>query len=447
MDRWNRFGLPRRTIVALVGLIVSWSLQSSHGQAASPVQKTSTREIKLRGLRVRLGQPVQVAAQLAWQEGPEGRWAFNHTTPSMAKFPTGELLVTYTMVTDYNDNPRNLSGLQFSRDGGKTWGERHDFLAEHQPMIYVPEDDGSLVAIPAYLHKQTLHDDRNLQATYTRLEKGGRRVIIEPTGVRVTDWPWPMDSQWGFGFFGKDPIAGLYPPQTWIALCFDGGVVKIKDKWIASAYGLRKGYPRSENLVMVSEDRGRNWRYLSTIADGSGLPENAEGANETALIQLEDGDLMAVFRVGSGKAWNLRKAYSKDGGRSWSKAEAIPPYSVEPSLLRISNGALALSTGRPGIRIWLSKDPRGQEWQDIDIVEHHNRWAPDATYRIGSYEGSVHYAGGTGREQWQTSSYTEMVEIAPNRILLVYDRSAKPKPENNGDLSRIFVLPIEVDRD
>ena len=76
-----------------------------------------------------------------------------------------------------------------------------------------------------------------------------------------------------------------------------------------------------------------------------------------------------------------------------------------------------------------------------------HRWAPDATYRIGSYEGSVHHAAASGHEQWQTSSYTEMVEIAPNRILLVYDRSAKPKPENNGDLSRIFVVPIEVDRD
>ena len=445
MERWKFFQSQCRTAVSIVGL-TGFFLTTSYLQAAS-AQRTPQEEIKLKGLRVRLGSPVQVAAQLAWQEGPEGRWAFNHTTPSMARFPTGELLVTYTMVTDYNDNPRNLSGLQFSGDGGKTWGPRHDFLAEHQPMIYVPEADGSLVAIPAYLHKQSPDDERTLVGAYTRLENGGRRVMIEPHGVRVVEWPWPMDARWGFGFFGKEPLAGLYPPQSWVALCFDGGVVKIKDKWIATAYGLRKGYSQSENLVMESNDHGRNWRYLSTIATGKDLPEKAEGPNESAMIQLADGDLMTVFRVGSGKQWNLRRAYSRDDGRSWSRAEPIPAYSVEPSLLRIRNGTLALSTGRPGIRLWLSTDPRGQEWQEIDIVEHHNRWAQDATYRIGSYEGGVHHAAATGNEQWQTSSYTEMVETAPNRILLVYDRSAKPKPENNRDLSRIFVLPIEVERD
>jgi len=69
-------------------------------------------------------------------------------------------------------------------------------------------------------------------------------------------------------------------------------------------------------------------------------------------------------------------------------------------------------------------------------MQHHNRWAPDATYRIAEYE--------PGR--WQTSAYTEMVEVAPNHQLLVYDRGAKPKPSGPGDLTRIFVLPIEIRR-
>lgn len=91
---------------------------------------------------------------------------------------------------------------------------------------------------------------------------------------------------------------------------------------------------------------------------------------------------MAVFCVPSGREWNLYRAYSSDGGRSWSRAEAIPAYSVEPSMVRIKNGVIALSSGRPDIRIWLSTDPREKTWQDVDIVEHHNRWAPGPTYRI-----------------------------------------------------------------
>jgi hypothetical protein len=106
-------------------------------------------------------------------------------------------------------------------------------------------------------------------------------------------------------------------------------------------------------------------------------------------------------------------------------------------MLRLKNEIIALSTGRPGIRLWLSTDPRGTTWQDVDIVEHHNRWAPDSSYRIGSY----------GEDRSQTTSYTELVEVAPNRLLLVYDRGAKPAPVDENDLTRIFVLPIEVERE
>ena len=122
----------------------------------------------------------------------------------------------------------------------------------------------------------------------------------------------------------------------------------------------------------------------------------------------------------------------------------LPAYSVEPSLVRTANGTIALSTGRPGIHLWLSTDPRAAFWQDIDFVEIHNRWAPDKTYRINSFQDADHPGGAP---LWQTSSYTEIIEVAPNRLLMVYDRSAKPQPENNADLTRIFVVPIEIIRE
>jgi len=39
-----------------------------------------------------------------------------------------------------------------------------------------------------------------------------------------------------------------------------------------------------------------------------------------------------------------------------------------------------------------------------------------------------------------------MVEVAPNRVLLVYDRSPEQRPASPEDLTRIFILPIEVVR-
>src|SRR5262245_42146713 len=145
MSDWNWSQLGWRFMTIAVGLLI---VQGYSQPTATTDAFTNTKmtEVKLKGLRVRLGEQIQVAAQLPWQEGQTERWAVNHPVPSMARFPGGELLVTYSLVADYNDNPRNISGTQFSKDGGKTWGERYDFVAEHQPMIYVPENDNSLMA-------------------------------------------------------------------------------------------------------------------------------------------------------------------------------------------------------------------------------------------------------------------------------------------------------------
>ena len=147
------------------------------------------------------------------------------------------------------------------------------------------------------------------------------------------------------------------------------------------------------SLLFVSEDKGLTWRYFSTVADPSVMtadarrrdpedpryqgrpwPQDLLEASETSMIQLADGDLMAVFRVGH--FLDLGRTYSSDGGRSWSQVEPIPPFSVAPSMVRTRNDTIVLSSGRPGLRVWFSTDARAQTWQDIDILEHHNRWAP-----------------------------------------------------------------------
>jgi hypothetical protein len=151
-------------------------------------------------------------------------------------------------------------------------------------------------------------------------------------------------------------------------------------------------------------------------------------------VRLASGELMCVMRMGGGAAFPLRRSYSGDHGRTWSTPDVLPAYSVEPSLKRLHNGVIALSTGRPGIFLWLANDERGQSWQAIDLLAHHNLWAPDATYQIAPE---------------QTTAYTELIEVAPNRLLIAYDRTPfgwQPTPADSGERNRIFLLPVEIER-
>lgn len=440
MYHLHDYGFLKRLL--LLGLLLTISsfgyAQQTHPSDIFSAERMT--EVKLDGLQVRLGRPIQVTAQRAWQSGADGPWAFIHPVPAIAKFPTGELLVTYSLTADTNEEPTYLSAFQVSRDGGKTWGHRYDLIPDHQPWIYLPRADGSLLAIPSHFYQADPEDRHNLHAPYCRLEQGGDRLVIEPAGTRMVDLPWAVDM-----------FPSEIPRTNWIARTkLDGNAFELEGRLFVTGYLSTKSYPQElmSSLLFVSDDQGRTWRYFSTISDPSIMPDSpkkgANGPSETALIQLADGDLMAVFRVGSGLPWYLHRAYSSDGGRSWTKAEPLPAYSVEPSMLRIANGTIVISTGRPGLWLWVSTDPRGESWQSIDIREHHNGWAGDATYRIGSYAYDRSTPGREGRTQ--TSAYTEMVEVSPNRLLLVYDRGAKPKPLHPGDLTRIFVLPIEVQR-
>ena len=258
---------------------------------------------------------------------------------------------------------------------------------------------------------------------------------MEPWAVRVEGLPRDVGPSRHEGKWSRRWMAQIY---------LDSDALEIAGRILTTAYVTYQGETRYALVALLSEDGGRNWRYLSTVGGPDSVPGAREGPDEASLIQLADGDVMCVMRVGSGKDQLLGRTYSSDGGRTWSAIDRLPAFSVEPSLRRLQNGVIALSTGRPGIYLWLCTDARGKSWESIDIVGHHNAVMGDAHHirpRIPDVSPSD--------APDQTTAYTELVEVSPNKLLLVYDRTPfgwKPVPADSQERSRVYVLGIEVER-
>ncbi|HKG26617.1 MAG TPA: hypothetical protein VKB09_13275, partial [Thermomicrobiales bacterium] len=115
-----------------------------------------------------------------------------------------------------------------------------------------------------------------------------------------------------------------------------------------------------------------------------------------------------------------------------------------PCVRRLSTGPFVISTGRPGLDLWFSDDPRGERWQSIDLLEYHNA-TMDEPHQIRKGRGGSH-----ATQAYQTTSYTEFVEVAPGRILLTYDRVPfgwNPVPLDSEERNRVYVIDVEVERE
>ena len=187
---------------------------------------------------------------------------------------------------------------------------------------------------------------------------------------------------------------------------------------------------------MESTD-GANWSVRSVVADANCPVPGDGGPSESAICRLHDGRIMCVFRVESklpfGQTW------SSDEGRTWSTAVTMAgPFSVQPSLAVMADGAVALSGGRPGLYLWLNADGSGQSWQQIDILAHHNSCHPQE---------QIIYSEDLSRQQ--STSYTEVVAVDDNTLLYTYDRVPngwRRIPEDMDDTNSVWLVRATVEQ-
>jgi hypothetical protein len=164
------------------------------------------------------------------------------------------------------------------------------------------------------------------------------------------------------------------------------------------------------DVLICSSDEGKTWRQRSVVAaveaeDHPWSWMGQEGPNEAALVRVADGRLLAVFRTGGGgptgrEFGNLGETWSSDDGKTWTPPISAPFKGVAPRVRRLSNGILALTTGRPDpVSVRFSVDGNGREWTD----------PTDLTKNPILQRGS-------------STHYSDFIEVEPGKLLVVYDR-------------------------
>jgi hypothetical protein len=192
---------------------------------------------------------------------------------------------------------------------------------------------------------------------------------------------------------------------------FHHGLIQLKDgTLVGSMYGnfegdteLCGGYPaelgqrKYHTIVVFSEDRGHTWGNYAHVAYdkmlGRGIPDDhkmvgksiplsrvskttivpaitSEGFRESDIVQASNGDLVCIMRSGGRNPvpgthlfpTPLYCSRSNDSGRTWTPPEQIADRGTCPSVVKLSNGILVCTYGRPGNWLIFSDD-NGLSWK------------------------------------------------------------------------------------
>lgn len=128
--------------------------------------------------------------------------------------------------------------------------------------------------------------------------------------------------------------------------------------------------------------------------------------------------MICVLRTGNCSP--LYKAYSNDGGKTWTEPKPFTPNGVKPDVLRLGNGILVLTSGRPGVQLRFCLDGIGELWTEpIEMIPFMNT---DGTWDL---EGA-------------TCGYTNILPADDNSFYMVYS-DFKSKNEN-GELRKSIIF-------
>lgn len=188
-------------------------------------------------------------------------------------------------------------------------------------------------------------------------------------------------------------------------------------------------------IAFRSTDNGYHWTYAGKILTAAQAPVSQEGPNENDMVLLADNKtIMCIIRLDAGDGRVSHpylpyvKSLSTDGGFTWTAATSLPAGvgCARPRLMRTAAGSIVLSGGRLGptnrdVRVWLNADGMGETWETYSITYWHNALVGNASLLF-----TPAVNNSASRE---STSYTSIMPMGPNRGLLTYGRHLPPGPD------------------
>ncbi len=270
-----------------------------------------------------------------------------------------------------------------SEDGGISWEESEDQLPP--PGVRAP--DGTRV----YIGGQTLggdslrehlegeglghlHKPDGLMAY--RLYKAEKRAELEAQGWQVDDAfggivaVYPEIVTWRSEDDGKtwksSPIDnaphGDFPMAAHMVGFFGSGLLLPDGAILGAVYGRLNRTERTTRVWSTrSTDSGRTWTFTPVFFD----PADEIGYNETSLLAMPSGRILAVARPQFAADQNLWQSTSEDGGLTWSVPEQVPFWGFPAKLINLMNGDIMATYAHrrhpTGVRACISHD-EGRSW-------------------------------------------------------------------------------------
>ena len=266
--------------------------------------------------------------------------------------------------------------LVTSSDEGQTWSAPRTVVSspfDNRNPAFGQLADGTLVL--AYVTVKAGYDESGL-----RMKEGATNNIDGVFVIRSSDAGITWTSPYKIDMAG----ANGFSPY--------GKIIQLNDGTALMAIYGGFGKPgASESHLYRSRDNGKTWGDPSRIA---------AGYDETGLVSLPDGRLLAALRSSQG-GQHIAMAYSSDQGRTWSEPRPLTHDGEVPGdLIALKDGSVVFAYGERGVQ------PFGVR----ALISHDGGTTWDENHRVIVAADSPN---------WDTG-YPSSVELKDGQIFTVY---------------------------